>query len=95
MPLVPLRGQGFVQTRRYNFLHDALWLQRRFYVMNIAQTLLGEWRLIREWGRIGSAGGNWMVGCRKTEEEAEAALDKLPAQKCRRGRHQHETRRIT
>ena len=62
---------------------------------NIAQTLPGEWRLIRERGRIGSAGEHGMVGCRKTEEEAEAALDKLPAQKCRRGYHQRETHRIT
>ncbi|MYK30223.1 MAG: WGR domain-containing protein [Boseongicola sp. SB0670_bin_30] len=82
MPLVALRGQGSVQARRYSCLHDALQRQRRFYVMNITQTLLGEWCLTRERGRIGSAGGHWMVGCRKTKEETEAALDKLPAQKC-------------
>lgn len=60
---------------------------------NITQTLLGEWCLIRERGRIGSAGGHWVVGYRKTKEEAEAALDKLPAQKCRRDCRQHETHR--
>ncbi|MDE0523837.1 MAG: WGR domain-containing protein [Boseongicola sp.] len=91
MPLFALRGQGYVQARRYNCLHDAFLRQRRFYVTNITQTLLGEWCLIRERGRIGSAGGHWVVGYRKTKGEAEAALDKLPAQKCRRDCRQHET----
>ena len=55
--------------------------ERRFYVMNVAQTLFGEWCLIREWGRIGSAGGQGQVEYSETMEEAEAALDKLSAQK--------------
>ena len=34
--------------------------QRRFYVMNVSRTLFGDWCLIREWGRIGSKGGQRM-----------------------------------
>ena len=64
--------------------------QRRFYVMNVAQTLFGEWCLIREWGRIGTAGGQKMVDYMNTQEEAEAVLNKLSAQKCRRGSHARE-----
>lgn len=59
--------------------------QRRFYVMNVTRTLFGEWCLIREWGRIGSAGGQRMIDYTDTEGEAEAALDRLFIQKCRRG----------
>lgn len=65
--------------------------QYRFYVMNITQTLFGEWCLIREWGRIGSAGGQRMVDYKDTKKEAEVALAILAAQKCRRGYHQRET----
>lgn len=61
--------------------------QMRFYVMNVTQTLFGEWCLIREWGRIGSAGGQRMVDYTGTKEEAETALGKLSVQKCRRGYH--------
>lgn len=59
--------------------------QWRFYAMHVAQTLFGEWCLIREWGRIGAAGGQRMVDYAATREEAEAALDRLSARKCRRG----------
>ena len=31
--------------------------QKRFYLLQVTQTLFGEWCLIREWGRIGMAGG--------------------------------------
>lgn len=69
--------------------------QKRFYVMNVAQTLFGEWCLIREWGRIGSAGGQRMIDYTETKEEAEAALNKLSAPKCRRGYHERETYHVT
>ncbi|MEL7204730.1 MAG: WGR domain-containing protein [Pseudomonadota bacterium] len=69
--------------------------QRRFYVMNVAQTLFGEWCLIREWGRIGTAGGQKMVDYMNTQEEAEAVLNKLSAQKCRRGYHAREMHHAT
>ena len=28
----------------------------RFYIMSVQPNLFGEWSLLREWGRIGSAG---------------------------------------
>ncbi|GAA6160180.1 WGR domain-containing protein [Ruegeria sp. HU-ET01832] len=59
--------------------------QRRFYVMRVAQTLFGEWCLIREWGRIGAAGGQRMVDYAASKEDAKAALGKLADQKYRCG----------
>ena len=76
----------FVRLEKINLAER----QKRFYVMNVAQTLFGEWCLIREWGRIGSAGGQRMVDYAETKEEAEAALDRLSAQRCRRGYHERE-----
>lgn len=35
--------------------------QRQFYTLSIGQTLFGEWCLIREWRRIGVAGGQRLV----------------------------------
>ena len=61
--------------------------QCRFYVMNVTRTLFGEWCLIREWGRIGSTGGQSMTDYTDSKEEAETALTKLSDQKCRRGYH--------
>ena len=43
----------------------------RFYTMALQPTLFGEWALLREWGRIGSAGR--LVSSRFASEE-EAAL---------------------
>lgn len=65
--------------------------QHRFYVMQVTRTLFGEWCLIREWGRIGSAGGQRMVDYTASKAEAEAALGKLSDQKCRRGYQLRET----
>jgi predicted DNA-binding WGR domain protein len=67
--------------------------QRRFYVMNVSRTLFGDWCLIREWGRIGSKGGQRMVDYKESKAGAEAALEKLCAVKCRRGYHRRETGR--
>lgn len=61
--------------------------QRRFYVMQVTRTLFGEWCLIREWGRIGSAGGQRMTDYAASREEAETALEKLSNLKSRRGYH--------
>lgn len=30
--------------------------QMRFYSINLAPTLFGDWAVVREWGRIGQAG---------------------------------------
>lgn len=35
--------------------------QKRFYLLQVTQTLFGEWCLIWEWGRIGMAGGQRKV----------------------------------
>ena len=43
----------------------------RFYVLDIQPTLFGEWALLKEWGRIGSAGR--LVSSRFASEQ-EAAL---------------------
>jgi len=59
--------------------------QRRFYTVAILRDLFGEWVLTREWGRIGSSGGQrrseWFVSL----EGAEAALAKIKQQKEGRG----------
>lgn len=66
--------------------------QHRFYVMYVTRTLFGEWCLIREWGRIGSRGGQRMADYTDSKEEAETALTKLSNQKCRRGYYLCEMR---
>lgn len=59
--------------------------QKRFYVMNVTRNLFGEWCLIREWGRIGSAGGQRLINYAESREDAEAKMAKLISQKNRRG----------
>ena len=76
----------FVRLEKINLAKH----QKRFYVMNVTQTIFGEWCLIRDWGRIGSSGGQRMVDYTETKEEAEVSLNKLSAQKCRRGYHERE-----
>jgi predicted DNA-binding WGR domain protein len=46
----------------------------RFYTMSLQPTLFGEWALLREWGRIGSAGR--LVSGRFASEQ-QAALESL------------------
>jgi predicted DNA-binding WGR domain protein len=45
----------------------------RFYVLDIQPTLFGEWALVREWGRIGSA-GRLVSGRFASEQEAALAM---------------------
>lgn len=61
--------------------------QWRYYVMEVTRDLFGQWSLIREWGRIGAAGGQRMITTKATQHEAEAARDALVSQKSRRGYH--------
>jgi predicted DNA-binding WGR domain protein len=56
----------------------------RFYALHIAPTLFGEWGLIAEWGRIGSA-GQVREQLFDTEPAAQAALTKRVRIKTRRG----------
>lgn len=56
----------------------------RFYKVVVTETLFGEWALIREWGRIGSAGTvreEWF----DTADLAVHSAKKLVRQKERRG----------
>lgn len=59
--------------------------QARTYEMHIAQTLFGEWCVIRQWGRIGARGGQIMTTYTASREEAEAACEQLKQQKIKRG----------
>ena len=56
----------------------------RFYTMALQPTLFGEWALLREWGRIGSAGR--LVSCRfASEREAALAMAEHLEAKLRKG----------
>jgi predicted DNA-binding WGR domain protein len=57
---------------------------RRFYNTTVMLGLFGEWALVREWGRIGSAGTvrkTWFA----TEAEALAAEQQLCEAKRKKG----------
>jgi predicted DNA-binding WGR domain protein len=56
----------------------------RFYAMQLAPTLFGEWALVTEWGRIGSP-GKVMRRAFQTEELAQTALARRLRVKTRRG----------
>ena len=56
----------------------------RFYALHVAPTLFGQWGLISEWGRIGSA-GQVREQLFDSETAAEAALTKRMTVKIRRG----------
>ena len=71
-------------NRIYLVLHDAAKNMHRFYQMFLAQGLLDEWSLIREWGRVGSPGTvrkDWFA----TEEEAITARQTLYDAKQKKG----------
>ena len=58
--------------------------QHRFYSIMVTRTLFGPWSMIREWGRIGSAGTvreTWYA----SEKDALDAGGKLLKQKINRG----------
>src|SRR5688572_19246083 len=64
----------------------------RFYAIRIERTLFGQWAVIRQWGRIGTAGSsraNWF-------DDLEAALSERDAHDHRkRGRGYVAVRGIT
>ena len=71
-------------NRIYLVRHDAAKNMHRFYQMFVAQGILGEWSLIREWGRVGSPGTvrkDWFA----TEEEAITARQTLYDAKQKKG----------
>lgn len=59
--------------------------QRRFYALSVCQTLFGEWCLVREWGRIGAAGGRKMVAYLDSESDALTELENAKRAKNKRG----------
>lgn len=59
--------------------------QNRFYRMSIDRDLFGDWRLLREWGRIGARGGQRLSEYFQSETDAERALAQLQQKKLRRG----------
>ena len=56
----------------------------RFYAMTLLPTLFGEWVLLREWGRIGSA-GRLVSGLFASEREADLAMAQHLTAKLRKG----------
>ena len=58
--------------------------KRRFYTLSIQPTLFGEWTLVREWGRLGSA-GRVRTDCYASAGQAIDALYALAQAKRRRG----------
>lgn len=56
----------------------------RFYRLSIAETLFGEWALIREWGRIGRQGQSREHWC-ATKDDAMAMLEARRIERMRRG----------
>jgi predicted DNA-binding WGR domain protein len=56
----------------------------RFYALDVQPTLFGEWALLKEWRRIGSAGR--LVSCRfASEREAALAMAEHLEAKLRKG----------
>ena len=45
----------------------------RFYTISVQPNLFGEWSLLREWGRIGSA-GQFVAGGFSSEREAALSM---------------------
>ena len=56
----------------------------RYYRMEVAPNLFGEWTLHREWGRIGQ-GGRTRMDWFTSKDQAEAALITQEALKRKRG----------
>lgn len=56
----------------------------RFYRMDIQPDLFGEWRLVREWGRIGQA-GQLRQAIYPSQAEARIALERHCRVKEKRG----------
>lgn len=69
---------------RYFERIDAAEGMSRYYRLSIAQTLFGEWALIREWGRIGRKGQareHWFGSV----DDARTMLVKQESARLRRG----------
>jgi predicted DNA-binding WGR domain protein len=49
---------------------------RRFYRLDVQRDMVGAWRLIREWGRIGSAGQIRMASYATAAEAQRSAKER-------------------
>ena len=56
----------------------------RFHALRVAPDLLGDWALLREWGRVGSP-GRVRADAFASEDAAVAALERLARRKRGRG----------
>jgi predicted DNA-binding WGR domain protein len=63
---------------------DSSKCMHRYYRMDLQPDLFGQWCLMREWGRIGSAGQTRALPF-STRQQAQVALDKQRQAKERRG----------
>ncbi|TNC60028.1 WGR domain-containing protein [Rubellimicrobium roseum] len=63
---------------------DASCNMRRFYGLALAQSLWGEWGVVRHWGRIG-AQGQKRTDWYEAPEAARAELERMARHKRRRG----------
>jgi predicted DNA-binding WGR domain protein len=63
---------------------DATKRMHRFYLLDVQPDLFGEWCLMREWGRIGSAGRTRSIPF-ASSHEAQAALHRQRIVKEKRG----------
>lgn len=59
--------------------------QMRFYALTLDETLFGEWCLTREWGRIGSKGGQRMRHYGSSRAEVQDQMEAVSSLKQRRG----------
>lgn len=59
--------------------------QNRFYRLQICQTLFGDWCLVREWGRIGTKGGQKMELWASSADDVHREFQKLLKSKLKRG----------
>ena len=57
----------------------------RYYCISVRPTLFGSWAVVREWGRIGFAGGAHREIWFDTEAEARQYSERLAQAKQRRG----------
>lgn len=64
---------------------DAARNMQRYYRVSVTPTLLGEFAVVREWGRIGQRGGSRMECWFASVEEAQRAGLEMAAAKRRRG----------
>jgi len=70
--------------RIYLECHDEKQNKHRFYQLFVMRGILGDWALIREWGRVGCSGTvrkDWF----DTEDEADLACQNITLLKINKG----------